>query len=441
VHELFSVLEKHNCKSPEELRRFLHNDSLVRKLKDEIEDQLNSKVVKSVEELLGAILHSILKKDQLEKQFHQLLTTVNSIYQKGQTIPESEFQKKEDDINRVIDAILRLVIDKSLDELADFDREFEQKAVDVHVRELVGFAKALNKDVKRIFERLNYKAEMNGGALPFSSQTEAQLHEMVERANEFLGKLIEWRNRVQSSESNLSKEGKEKLLEMEADLRNQVNGMIRGVSSIYKPRAKMSLGDKMSALIEQFKEVLDSIIRSILGENVKKVPEKIKTLHALLKTIEKQPALSADAAILRQEVEKLGDLVKERREIRALEDNEDDVYDRDAALTEKARKIENKCHDALDRCRFDQEYSPDEAWARVEEGMDSLGNWINTPQTIELPKDTSILRPLKEKAVEIGKGYVTDRIRDKSSGILSVIRDPTIWKHGIAHLAIHPVVE
>jgi hypothetical protein len=443
VHELFSLLEKHNCKSPEELSRFLHNDSLIRKLKDEIEDQLNSRVVVSVEELLGAILHSVLKKDQLENQFHQLLTSVNSIYQKGQTIPDSEFQRKEDEINRIIDAILRLVIDHSLNELADFDREHEQKGVNGQKAELIDFAKGLNKDLKRLFQKLQHKAEMNGGILPYTAQTEEQLHEMVGRANQFLGKLIEWRNRVQSSESGLSAEGKEKLLEMEGDLRNQVNGMIRALSAIYKPRAKMSLGDKMSALIEQFKEILDSIIRAIIGEQEKRVPEKIKTLHALLKAIEKQPALASEAAILRQEVEKLKDLVQERRQIQALQDagGEDDFYSRDAALTRKVREIENRCHEALERCKFDEEYSPDDAWVSVEQGMNQLTGWIENPPTIELEKDTSILRPLKEKAIDIGKGYVTDRIRDKSSGILSLIRDPTIWKHGIAHLAIHPIVE
>ena len=512
VQELFSVLEKHQCNSPEELRRFINDNSTLKKLKGDFEDQfVYSKIVKSLEEVIGAALHTFLTKDQLEKQFYQLLTTVNSIFKKGETIPLSEYQQKEDDINRVIDSLLLLVIDNSLNELADFDREHEQLGVDAQVEELANLAKSLYKGLRVSYRKLGRTVEDVEYGVPHTAKNEDLLHDMTTKSSHFLSKVIEWRTRVQSPENGLSKEAKEALLELEANLRDQIESMVISLNAIYGPRAKLSLGEKIAEVLEKFKSLLESIVHYITGYEDGPVSRKLEALKEQFQKLQKEPALHTQASIIREKIEELEKLVEEKKKMKPLQNvlDEDlnpenlnsalkvwlktkqendfakvkqaleriskstaehktltklisqmkkdssalkeykdewkairkELNERQEKLSEAAEKLEERCNKVVDKCSFSDEESFDETWMLVDLGMKQLKDWIDSPSSVKLAKDNSFLRPLKEKAIQLGKNYVTDRVRNKSTGVLSLIRDKIIWHHGLYnHNILFPFV-
>ncbi len=311
VRQIFSILEKHKCGRIEDLRGLVNNKSELEKITDKFQDKvLYSKITDGIEEVLGATIHTILKKDQLEKQFYQLTTAINSTYKKNVQIPVEEFKAKEDGINKLLDTILSLVISKTIDEQIDSDKSHEQRSTNAYIKEIEKISKTLDKSLKPRLTKLYSKR--HHGVLPINAEVQTLLDEMLRKSNAAVNQLIDLRARVKAA-PELS-QGKTYLLTTLKDLHTKLDGIVTPLTALHNPHAHKLLGKKMKQSVERFSSRLTEIqdfLQDPTPNNLKSAKEKLESLKTLLsERFNKEPALADASFMLEKQLSRLKNLLK-----------------------------------------------------------------------------------------------------------------------------------
>ncbi len=312
VQEAFSAIKLHKCKSPEQLRKLVNNDSMLGKAQDELEDKfIYSQVTESIMELLGAAFHTLLKKDQLETQFYQLMSTINGVYKKNQPIPKEEFQAKEEGINKLMDAILLLVIDNVVDEKLDVDKSREKKVADGFMKEMESLAHGLRKTLRKHYEELRHKAHGHH-SLPTTTDAQMPLNILLQRTQSAVHKLIDLRTRIEQC-SELSS-GKQQLLAHLKKMHKELVTVVEPLTALKNPHARKLLGAKMKESIKRFDERIASIqglLRDPASSDIHEAEEELVELKSILRRFTDEPALSDPSFALETEVQNLETSIKE----------------------------------------------------------------------------------------------------------------------------------
>ncbi|MBS3904230.1 MAG: hypothetical protein KGZ39_02765 [Simkania sp.] len=321
LKETFSVLKKHKCGSPEELRKLVNNDSMLGKLKGEVEDRVYDKATEGALELIGAAFHSLLKKDQLETLFYQLTSTINGIYEKAQPIPKEEFKAKEEGINKLLDAILTLVVSNAVDENLDpsIGREKEEKAANRFLRELEKTSKDLKKTLRKRYEILRTQAPH--GKLPTTREAQDALDSLLQQVQHSIHKLIDLRTRIDSC-ADLS-ETKGQLQKHLTTLHHKLKTIVTSLTSLKHPHARRVLATKVKEPIALFNRNLASIqehLQSPTRNTIEYARQEIGELYNLLERFRHEPSLEDVAYNLEQELQRLDLTYKQTLSYLVLED-------------------------------------------------------------------------------------------------------------------------
>ncbi len=318
IQEMFSVLAKHKCRTPDSLHKLIHNESLIKKADQELDNLLFSNLTDSVEELLGTALQTLLKKDQLERQFYQLMTTINGIYKQADQIPASEFKAKEEGISKLLDAILKLVIHKTIDQKLDFDKSNENKAAKAFLKEMERTSGVLQRKLRTDYEHLVTKKRANG-ELPVSASIQSQLQQMMAKAKEAVNKLLDLRTRIEAA-GELSS-GRTQLLAMLNDLNKVLKGIISPLSDLYNPHARRNLGRLMKEPSERFAKDLREIrelLRDARTNDISRAKAVLQRLRSNLDRFKNEPALSDTSFVIEKEFERIEKAYKEIAEATAI---------------------------------------------------------------------------------------------------------------------------
>jgi len=522
VRQIFGILEKHNCGSKEDLQKVMDKSALGN-LKDTIEDRvLYSKVTESVEEVLGAAIHTILKKDQLENQFFQLTKTINGIYESDKQIDPKEFQTKENDINKLVDTILSLVISKSIDEQVDSDKSFEQRSTNRYIQEIEKITKSLDKLLHSHLARLN--AKKHHGVLPVNTGVQTLLGEMLEKSYVAINQLIDLRARIKTA-SELST-GKTHLFKTLANLHKKLDAIITPLTALHNPHAHKLLGEKMEQTVQRFNKHLSLIQEALrdpipsdlirakkslnllkvlierfnqepalaevslalekerqqLRKNLKKLEGSVLIEHELSHTLDTSvessplfkwystigtlaastPAAKSAYAEVEQSLKSLSSLPEHAEKLRAhidavksgsspaerkkafekLKKTCQDMLHTTATTAKQSQKkmasIKLRCKKELAKARFTKDIPPADAFKEVTTGIRHFEQWIKDKESRAIHlKNTGLLNqvpgylPARDYIIGKGKNFVYNRVRGKVDGLLGLIRDPVLWRHGV----------
>jgi hypothetical protein len=329
IKKLLTVLEYYKCDSQKELLQALKTPSSIEMFASLLAslissgevspaianvavDQFYGKIEKGVEEILGAAIYSILQKDQLERQFYQLMTTVNGIYEPKPEVSPEEFQEKEEGVNLLIDYIINLVITKSIDQQFD-SLKSEQVSADQFLEQIDSLSRELSQPLMQGFLNLLEHYSKTSSTLPTNPEVLHRLEEMLQKISEKTNSLINLRRTIETSElSDVNKKPFDKIFH---DLYQNLDRVTLALISLQQPKARQLLAQKMEASVGYFNHHLRTLEKALQSypspQNLEKANDALLLLSDLNNRFKKEPALASILFLLEKQTDRLRKSISE----------------------------------------------------------------------------------------------------------------------------------
>lgn len=137
VKNLFEVLNKSKCDTPDELRAMLKKqESGAFNLSKAIDDQYIEEVIEKITNLLATTIQSLIKEDQLQKLTYDFARLANRTFEEGPQPTITEMKEKELGIVKRCNQILQISLTTAIEEHLDFTGKKQQLETNRHIQEM-----------------------------------------------------------------------------------------------------------------------------------------------------------------------------------------------------------------------------------------------------------------------------------------------------------------
>ena len=137
MKNLFEVLNKSKCDTPDELRAMLKKqESGAFNLSKAIDDQYIEEVIEKITNLLATTIQSLIKEDQLQKLTYDFARLANRTFEEGPQPTITEMKEKELGIVKRCNQILQISLTTAIEEHLDFTGKKQQLETNRHIQEM-----------------------------------------------------------------------------------------------------------------------------------------------------------------------------------------------------------------------------------------------------------------------------------------------------------------
>jgi len=309
VKELFNILPKTEAGSPGQLRKLLGEKSILTQMRDGFDEHfIYSQVTESAMELIGAAFHTLLQRDEMQRQFYNFLTVANTVYQNGDPVSPEEYSAKEEGVRRILDHILNVAIGKSIEETFDWDRTKESQVAAKFTTEMSAIASKLEAGLRKNHRKLIELAREEGSDLPDHPKVAHLLTVMLTLQQEATQKLAKIRSDIQGSKDLSNSQAH--LLKTCKELHNRLMAIGRPVVAIHKPKAHMAFWREVSTSVRSLSQGFDELDAIFSRSAWKKGVKEIGRLKVIVTNLKEQPEIHSSCT----QLESLLNKAKEKAE-------------------------------------------------------------------------------------------------------------------------------